>query len=126
MKLKDYQIVFTEIKSILHGHPNMGDIAIISIFNDYVTSEISFTYVVLKSPRKPTVKMARDLIEYASSCIALYKRLAGGIIWIDQIPKSPSGKVIKCVLKDRVITIDKVKAIEAVNFADTQAARSKL
>jgi acyl-coenzyme A synthetase/AMP-(fatty) acid ligase len=33
--------------------------------------------------------------------VAGHKRLRGGIQFIDEIPKSPSGKILRRVLKDR-------------------------
>lgn len=126
IKFKGYQIAPAEIESILHGHPDVDDVAIISTFSDHVASEVPLAYVVLKIPHKATAKTARDLIEYASERTAPYKRLTGGIIWIDQIPKSPSGKILKRVLKERVTTIDNGKAIGAVDFANIRAVRSKL
>jgi 4-coumarate--CoA ligase len=32
--------------------------------------------------------------------LASYKKLTGGVVFLDEIPKSPSGKILKRVLRD--------------------------
>ena len=32
--------------------------------------------------------------------LASYKALTGGVVFVDEIPKSPSGKILKRVLKE--------------------------
>jgi len=33
--------------------------------------------------------------------LASYKQLTGGIVFVDQIPKTPSGKILKRVLREQ-------------------------
>jgi acyl-coenzyme A synthetase/AMP-(fatty) acid ligase len=37
-----------------------------------------------------------------SEHVAHYKQLTGGVEFVDEIPKSPSGKILRRVLRDRV------------------------
>ena len=41
-------------------------------------------------------------MDWVASNVAGYKRLRGGVVFIDAIPKSPSGKILRKDLRDRV------------------------
>lgn len=126
IKFKGYQIAPAELESILHGHPDVGDVAIVGSFNDKIASEVPVAYVVVKDQKKATVETARNMIEYAAARVAPYKRLSGGIVWIDEIPKSPSGKILKRILKERLSGVDKGKAFEAIQYVEPTASKAKL
>jgi acyl-coenzyme A synthetase/AMP-(fatty) acid ligase len=69
------------------------------------------------------VAVALAIMEHLKSKVVHYKHLHGGIIWIDQIPKSPSGKILKRVLRDRVGGADKGKQIVAPEYARYRASK---
>jgi 4-coumarate--CoA ligase len=39
-------------------------------------------------------------VEWAGKRLAGYKRLEGGVRFVDSIPKNPSGKILKRVLRE--------------------------
>ena len=43
----------------------------------------------------------RDIAKYVEANKSRYKWLAGGIEFIDVIPKSPSGKILRRMLRDK-------------------------
>lgn len=43
----------------------------------------------------------QEIMDWVASNVAGYKRLRGGVIFIDAIPKSPAGKILRKVLRDR-------------------------
>mgnify|MGYP001602465160 FL=1 len=43
----------------------------------------------------------RDIAKYVEANKSRYKWLAGGIEFIDVIPKSPSGKILRRLLRDK-------------------------
>ena len=45
--------------------------------------------------------VARQIAKYVEEHKARYKWLAGGIEFIDAIPKSPSGKILRRLLRDQ-------------------------
>ena len=53
-------------------------------------------YVV---PARPDVT-ARDIQNFVSERVAKYKHLTGGVIFVDSIPKSTSGKILRRDLRD--------------------------
>lgn len=44
---------------------------------------------------------SRELHKYVEDRVAHYKWLKGGIEFVDSIPKSPSGKILRRLLRDR-------------------------
>ena len=54
-------------------------------------------YVVRKPGTNITEEEVKSLI---SEKLASYKQLTGGVIFLKEIPKSPSGKILKRVLRE--------------------------
>jgi 4-coumarate--CoA ligase len=42
----------------------------------------------------------KEVVEYAGKRLAGYKRLEGGVKFVDAIPKNPSGKILKRELRE--------------------------
>lgn len=51
--------------------------------------------------RKPGTNITEDEVKrLISEKLASYKQLTGGVIFLNEIPKSPSGKILKRVLRE--------------------------
>lgn len=80
----------------------MADCAVIQI-PDERSGEVPKAFVV-KAPDylyKPNVEVAQVLDAYVAEHKAPYKWLKGGVEFLDVIPKSPSGKILRRLLRDR-------------------------
>jgi acyl-CoA synthetase (AMP-forming)/AMP-acid ligase II len=95
IKCKGFQVAPAEIEHILVGHPAVQDAAVIAEAHpDF--GEVPVAYVVLR----PAADCSADaLIEYVANGLAKYKRLAR-VVFTDAIPRSPSGKILRRVLKN--------------------------
>lgn len=51
----------------------------------------------------------RDVETFVDENVAAYKKLRGGVEFIDEIPKSLSGKILRRELKDRLKELTKVE-----------------
>lgn len=61
--------------------------------------------------RQPGSKVTEDEVKHViSSQLASYKRLTGGVTFVDEIPKSPNGKILKRILRDRVAAEKKAQS----------------
>ncbi|KAJ5762534.1 uncharacterized protein N7511_005916 [Penicillium nucicola] len=118
IKYKGFQIPPAEIESVLHTHPFVHDVAVVGVFGQAIASEVPIAYVVLNEGTEGNQKVAEELIEYVAQKLAPHKRLRGGVIWVDEIPKGPSGKILKRVLKHRIEEMDRGKAVGAVVYED--------
>ncbi len=95
IKCKGCQVPPVEIENILMGHPDIRDAAVIGEPHPEY-GEVPIAYVVLKD----NARLSSDaIIEYAARGLAKYKRLAK-VVFTEQIPHSPSGKILRRALKD--------------------------
>ena len=49
----------------------------------------------------PNEELKKAIFDFVKDQKARYKWLEGGIILVDEIPRSPSGKILRRVLRDR-------------------------
>jgi acyl-coenzyme A synthetase/AMP-(fatty) acid ligase len=50
---------------------------------------------------RPDEEIAAEIIKHVKDHKAHYKWLKGGVEFVDVIPKSPSGKILRRLLRDR-------------------------
>lgn len=91
------------------SHPAVSDAAIIGVPHPY-SGESPRAYVVLKQPVQAGEALAKDLDAYVLQRKARYMRLSGGIEFVSEIPKSPSGKILRRTLRDRFAATQKTKS----------------
>lgn len=80
----------------------MGDCAVIQT-PDEQAGEVPKAFVV-KAPEyanKPDEEVAREVMKYVEEHKASYKWLKGGVEFLDVVPKSPSGKILRRLLRDK-------------------------
>ncbi|KAL2868797.1 acyl--CoA ligase [Aspergillus lucknowensis] len=124
IKFKGYQIAPTELEDILLDHPAVSDAAVIGVWNEEMQTEVPLAYIVRKGEAENRGDgVALSIMEHLKSKVVHYKRLRGGIIWISQIPKSPSGKILKRALRDRIGTLDNGKQIVDPEYARYRSAK---
>ena len=61
--------------------------------------ELPRAYVVLKDDAKNKTS-EQDIQKWMAGRVAKHKQLLGGVLFIDEVPKSPSGKIQRKVLRD--------------------------
>ena len=94
IKYKGMQIAPAELEAILLAHPCIADAAVVP-FADEEAGQVPKAFVVLKEQ-----STADDIMNYVADRVARYKRVRRVEI-IDQIPRSPSGKILRRVLVAR-------------------------
>jgi 4-coumarate--CoA ligase len=52
---------------------------------------------------------AQEVVDWIRERVNPYKRLRGGVVFIDVIPKSPSGKILRRELKELALKEFKAK-----------------
>ncbi|KAI1120412.1 hypothetical protein F5Y10DRAFT_127243 [Nemania abortiva] len=102
IKTKGHQVAPAELEAHLLTHPAVNDCAVIPV-PDEGAGEVPKAYVVKSASvaSKPDEEITRGIREYVEAHKARYKWLKGGVEFIDAIPKSPSGKILRRLLKDK-------------------------
>jgi acyl-CoA synthetase (AMP-forming)/AMP-acid ligase II len=96
IKYKGFQVPPAELEAVLLTHPDVADAAVIPI-PDLEAGELPKAFVVLKPGRSATPE---QIMEFVASHVAHYKRIRQ-LVFLDEIPKSASGKILRRVLRDR-------------------------
>ncbi|KAL7967293.1 hypothetical protein HDV63DRAFT_150062 [Trichoderma sp. SZMC 28014] len=103
IKTKGHQVAPAELEAHLLTHPYVSDCAIIPVPDAYA-GEVPKAYVV-KADTECAGKSDKDVVaaiqRHVEEHKAKHKWLVGGIEFIDAIPKSPSGKILRRLLRDK-------------------------
>jgi acyl-CoA synthetase (AMP-forming)/AMP-acid ligase II len=95
IKYKGFQVAPAELEALLITHPEVGDVAVIGV-PDEEAGELPKAYVVPAGDELD----ADALIEWVSGQVSPQKRIR--LVEVtDEIPKSPSGKILRRVLVER-------------------------
>lgn len=81
---------------MLKEHPGVLDAGVVGI-PDQRTGEAPKAFVVLKDGHKVD---AKEIEQFVKSRVAEFKRLKE-VMFLDSLPKNPSGKLLRRVLKEK-------------------------
>jgi acyl-CoA synthetase (AMP-forming)/AMP-acid ligase II len=95
IKFKGFQIAPAELEALLLTHPAVADAAVVPR-PDPEAGEVPVAFVV----RRGAVT-AEELMDYVAGHVAPYKKIRS-VEFLEVIPKSPSGKILRRVLRDRL------------------------
>lgn len=99
IKYKGLQVAPAELEALLLSHELILDAAVIGVPDpDGSGNELPRAYVVADRS-----KISADQIkEFVRKNLAQHKQLRGGVVYLDVIPKSPSGKILRRELREMV------------------------
>lgn len=95
IKVKGFQVAPAELERVLHGHPGVADCAVFGV-SDEIGGEVPVAAVQLQAGQAVD---ADELMRLVADSLAPYKRLHRVIV-VDAVPRLPSGKVLRRVLRD--------------------------
>jgi 4-coumarate--CoA ligase len=96
IKYKGFQVPPAELEALLVTHPAVADAAVVGV-PDAEAGELPKAFVVLRPGAVATAAALRDFV---AGQVATYKQLRL-VEFIDTIPKSASGKILRRMLRDR-------------------------
>jgi acyl-CoA synthetase (AMP-forming)/AMP-acid ligase II len=96
IKYKGYQVAPAELEALLLSSPDVQDVAVIGV-RDADGEEIPKAFVV-RTPGSTATE--DDLMSFVAEQAAAYKRVRR-VEFVDAVPKSASGKILRRQLRDR-------------------------
>jgi acyl-CoA synthetase (AMP-forming)/AMP-acid ligase II len=97
IKYKGMQVAPAELEALLLTHPSVADAAVVPVA-DAEAGELPKAFVVLKAGTETIA--AEELMAYVAGRVAPYKKIRR-LEFIEQIPKSASGKILRRLLVER-------------------------
>lgn len=98
LKYKGQQVWPAEIENLLFMHPHIQEAAVVGVPSpEDPSSELPRAYVVAN----PSKVSAEEIKEYVKDKLAPYKQLRGGVVFVDELPKSAIGKYLRRELRER-------------------------
>ncbi|XP_020891948.2 4-coumarate--CoA ligase 1 [Exaiptasia diaphana] len=96
IKYKGFQVAPADLEAILVSNPSIADAAVIGI-PDEKGGEVPKAFVV---PRGEITE--EQIKDYVASKVSPHKRLRGGVTFVDVIPKTASGKILRRVIRSQI------------------------
>ena len=101
IKYKGFQVPPAELEGYLASHPLIDDVAVLGVESQQLGTEVPRAYIVRKGGMSAVRKGDdEEIIKWMNAKVASHKKLRGGVRFVDSIPKSVSGKILRRVLKE--------------------------
>jgi acyl-CoA synthetase (AMP-forming)/AMP-acid ligase II len=97
IKYKGYQVAPAELEAVLLGHPGIADAAVIGIRDEQTGEELPKAFVVRTAG---TQLGEQEIMDFVAGRVAPHKKIRS-VEFIDQVPKSAAGKILRKDLKAR-------------------------
>jgi acyl-CoA synthetase (AMP-forming)/AMP-acid ligase II len=97
IKYKGFQVPPAELEALLLTHPAVADAGVIGVADDEA-GEVPVGFIVCKHGQEVTEEA---IMEFVAGQVASYKQIRS-VIFVDHVPKSGSGKILRRVLRDTV------------------------
>jgi acyl-CoA synthetase (AMP-forming)/AMP-acid ligase II len=107
IKYNGFQVPPAELEGILISNPKVSDVAVIGIYDKERATEIPCAFGVPADGVVGDASLAEEIVQWLAKRVAPHKRLRAGFHWVESIPKSAAGKILRKDLRslaNRVIT----------------------
>jgi len=104
IKYKGFQVPPAELEFVLLQHPDIADSGVIGVESVTEATELPRAYVVHAkglSSAAEQKQFGESVKKWIEGRVAKHKFLRGGVVVVDVIPKSASGKILRRELRDR-------------------------
>jgi len=97
IKYKGFTVAPAEIEAVLLEHPAVGDCGVVGR-PDAAAGEVPVAFVVLRQAATASHNLEAELCDFVAQRLTPYKQ-PRQICFVDAIPKTPSGKILRRELK---------------------------
>jgi acyl-coenzyme A synthetase/AMP-(fatty) acid ligase len=102
IKVKGMQVAPAELEAHLLAHPAVNDCVVIGVPSQR-EGEVPKAFVVKDASASglSDEEVTNQILKHVEDHKSDYKRLRGGVEFIKEVPKSPSGKILRRLLRDK-------------------------
>lgn len=100
IKVRGFQVAPAEIEALLLTHPLIIDAAVIGIEVGGADGQVPRAYAVRRPGGEGEKLGEGEVVRWMEGKLARYKRLDGGVRFVDAVPRNASGKILKRVLRE--------------------------
>jgi acyl-CoA synthetase (AMP-forming)/AMP-acid ligase II len=93
IKYKGFQVAPAELEAVICSFDKVTDCAVIPVVDEQ-GGEVPRAYVV----KGEEGLSEEEVLAFVEERVAPHKKLRGGVVFIDAIPKNPSGKILRRVV----------------------------
>ncbi|KAL8728898.1 MAG: hypothetical protein Q9181_005187 [Wetmoreana brouardii] len=97
IKVKGFQVAPAELEAVLLSNESIEDAGVIGVTLRGV--EYPRAYIALKEYARGKTR-TDEILSWMECRVAKYKQLSGGISFVEEVPKSSSGKLLRRVLRE--------------------------
>ncbi|ORZ02504.1 hypothetical protein BCR43DRAFT_465599 [Syncephalastrum racemosum] len=101
IKYKGFQVAPAELEGILLKSPLVADAAVIGVYDSAQATEVPRAYIAVAAEVPRNEETANKLKKYVADQVAHFKQL-GSVRFVDAIPKSATGKILRNILRQQV------------------------
>lgn len=102
IKYKGFQVPPAELEGYLIEHPFVSDVAVVGFESKFLGTECPRAYIVLAGGMsRASNEQRHSIISWLNGRVTNHKKLRGGLEFVESIPKSASGKILRRVLKSQ-------------------------
>lgn len=102
LKYKAWHVAPATLESILHKHPAVQNAVVVGLPHPR-DGDHPLAFVILN--KKHLDSVADDILNYVNNKVDERHQLRGGLLFIDSLPLTPSGKVKRRILRDKAIAL---------------------
>ena len=104
IKVAGHRISTGRIDEAIASHPDVAELAVVGMNHD-IKGETPLAFIVLKGlievskyPQAELDRLSKEIGDRVSNDIGKFAKLEG-VIFIDRLPKTRSGKIIRAIIK---------------------------
>ena len=99
IKTKGFQVAPAELEGVILSHPEVQDCCVFGLPHPSL-GEAPFAAVV---PKPGKTLSESQIKEFVKAKVAPYKQVAAGVSFVESIPKSASGKILRRIIRARFL-----------------------
>ena len=100
IKVSGLQVAPAELEAVLLGHPDIADAGVVGTTDgEFGGRELVRAYVMLKEEKRGRVR-EEEVVRWMEGKVSKHKWLTGGVKFVDVVPKSAAGKIIRTRLRE--------------------------